>query len=115
VPEFRRPRGHHQLAIAAVRDPFVRAESEHRFPSLAAGLCLERIGCVVQSGVNDAAVVTALVGGETVFGLEEYYRPAGAVGQRQRRGQANQPAAGHDDVMRRGHQAPPGRKTDVIM
>jgi len=60
--------------------------------------------------VDDAAVVTALVGGEAVFGLEEYYRTATAVAQGQRGRQANQSAAGYDDVMRRGHQTPLAEK-----
>src|SRR5437867_4382016 len=88
--ELRWTCGHDELAIAPVRDAFVGAKLEQRVPSLTAHPRLERIGLVVQTGMNHAAVMTALVCGKTILGLEEYDRDSAAVGQRQRRRETDQ-------------------------
>src|SRR5207302_5118164 len=56
--------GDDELAIAPVRDAFVGAEPEQRVPSLTAHPRLEAVGRVIQAGMNDAAVMAALVAGE---------------------------------------------------
>jgi hypothetical protein len=61
-----------------VGDPLLRAKAIERLPAFGAEAALGRAGAVVEAGVDDPAVVAALVRGYTMLGLEDQDRPAAA-------------------------------------
>ena len=64
------PGGHHQLAAGLVGDPVLPAEAVQGFAAGDAVPGLQRTGLVIEPGMDHAAVVAGLVGGQSVFGLE---------------------------------------------
>jgi hypothetical protein len=69
--------GHNQFAAFFVGDSVLRAEALHRGASRYTVTRLERSGAVVETGVDDAAVVSGLVGGDAVFFFDNYEALAG--------------------------------------
>ena len=63
--------GHDDFAADFVRQAVGAAKFHHGGRALDAELCLQRSGLVVNAGVNHAAVVSALVAGNTVFLLDQ--------------------------------------------
>src|SRR3974390_2210944 len=63
--------GDDQLAALLVGNGVLGAEALHGGASGDAVARLERAGAVVEAGVNDAAVVSGLVGGDAVFFLDD--------------------------------------------
>jgi len=90
--------GDHDLAAALVGDAVLGAEAVERLAARDAVACLERARQVVEAGVHDAAVVSGLVGGHAILGLEHRHRRPRALGERQRGGQADDAAADDGDV-----------------
>ena len=72
--ELARVGRHDDLAAAFMRDAVLRAKAIHRFAAFNAIARLHRAGLVVKAGMDDAAVMPGLVGGEAVFRLEEDLR-----------------------------------------
>ena len=90
--------GHHDLPAALPRDARGGAVLLHLGATRGAEPGLGRSGLVVEAGVDDPGVVAALVGGD-LLALEQHEVEAGAVAeQRPGGGQADDPAADHDDV-----------------
>jgi hypothetical protein len=88
-----------QLSVDAIRDPLLVAERDQPVAPLPAETRLERPGLVVDAGVDDPAVVAALMACETRLLLEEDEPESGAAPQDlPRDGQANDPASDDDAV-----------------
>ena len=99
-------KGDHELAAALERDAVRLGERLQTRLALAAQPSLERARRVVQAGVEDPAVVAGLVGRELRLLLEDGEpQVRRALGQAERRGQADDPAADDDDVVPIGHAA----------
>jgi|SRR3954471_20623797 len=64
---------HHQLSAAASRDALLSTEAVHGFQAGAAHPRLEGPGFVVETGVDDAAVMPRLMLGESVFRLQDHW------------------------------------------
>ena len=97
--QFLLVQGHDELAGLAERDGMGLGERFEFGLALAAQPRLERPGCVVQAGVEDAAVVAGLMGrqGRLTFDQgEPHVRPAPQ--QLVRGGQTHDAAADHEDV-----------------
>jgi hypothetical protein len=89
--------GHDQLAAALVGDALLVAEPVDLAGALHAEARLERAGLVVEAGVDDPAVVPALVSGNAVLRLQDGDCDP-ALGQGHGRGHPHQSAADHDGV-----------------
>ena len=91
--------GDHELAAAFERDAVRLGERFELLLALAAERRLERPGRVVQAGVEDAAVVPALVAGEFRLLLDDRQPQVGALLEEAVRGrQPEDPAADDDQV-----------------
>src|SRR5262249_41149462 len=62
-----------------VRDPVPVGELDQRTPAIAAEARLQAAGCVVQTGVEDAGVVSALVNGDPILLVEHGEAELGAL------------------------------------
>src|SRR4029079_9642867 len=62
-----RLRGDDDLAATIERDPMLGAEAGHRLAPLGAEPGTGRAGFVVETGMEDAAVVAGLMGGDAVL------------------------------------------------
>ena len=96
---FAQPRGHDQLAAFLVDDAVLVAEAVKGFTAGHAVLGLERSRLVVQAGMDHAAVVAGLVGGQLAFGLEDDDRVHPGPDQGHGRGQADDAAADDGHVV----------------
>ena len=67
---FLRLRGYDHFAADLMRQAMGAAKLDHGLRALDTQPCLQRSGFVVNAGVNDAAVVAALVPGHAVFFLQ---------------------------------------------
>ena len=101
--ELFRAGGHDELAAPPVGDPLRLAEGIQRVSPVAAGLCLEGTGLVVQTRVDDTAVVAALMGREARLGFEHHDAPAPALDQAEGGREADQAAAHDGDLAARLH------------
>jgi len=90
-------RRHDQLAAALVGDPLFGAEPVEGARAFDAEGSLQGARLVIEAGVDDAAVVPALMSGEAVFRLEHGHGCA-ALRQRHGRRGADQTAADDGDV-----------------
>jgi hypothetical protein len=68
--QFIRPHGYHQLSATASRDALFGTEAVHGLLPGATHPRLAGAGFVVEAGMDDAAVVSRLMLGEPVLGLE---------------------------------------------
>ncbi len=89
---------HHQLAAPPVGQPLLVEEAVEGLAAGGAQPRLRRARRVVEPGVDDPGVVAGLVGRQPLLGLEHGEAQAVTLGERQRRGQADDAAAGDDDV-----------------
>ena len=96
--------GHDDLAAPFPADPVGVAEFLHEPRALDAEAGLQRAGLVVDAGMDDAAVVARLVGGQTWFLVEDGDAGAG-VGLREGQGgrQPDDTAPDERDIHRLGH------------
>ncbi len=96
--------GHDDLAAALPRDAVGVAELLHPARALHARARLERAGLVVDAGVDDAAVVPRLMGGEALFLLQhEQAKTRVGLAQGQRGGEADDAAAHDGEIGVLGH------------
>ena len=102
--------GHNQLAALFVRNAVLGAEALHRGASGDAVARLERAGAVVEAGVDDAGVVSGLMGGDAVFFLDDDEALAGeAAGVFERGSEPNDARADDEEVgLAVGHKSVPG-------
>ena len=75
--KFGRVGGHHHFPGASERDALLLAQPVHRFSPLDAQPRFERTGAVVEPGMDHAAVVAALVGGDRLLLLQDHDRDPG--------------------------------------
>src|SRR6266404_7753596 len=68
--QFVNPNCHYQLSATPSRHAFFGAEAIHRLLTVAAHPRLERPGFVIEAGMDDAAVVSGLMPGESVLRLQ---------------------------------------------
>jgi hypothetical protein len=100
--------GDDDLAAAIVRNAVLVAVGVERAASIHAELRLQGSGGVVDAGMDDAAVVTRLVGGDASFLLEDCDADPGIAAERlARHGQSEDP--GSDDGEVRGPDLPAHR------
>ena len=91
--------GDDHLAADLVRDAVLAAEGDHGGGAGDAQLRLQRARAVIKSGVDDAAVVAALVGGEAGFLLQDGEAQGGeAARDFQGGGESDDSAADNDEV-----------------
>src|ERR1700688_2508161 len=98
-------RGHDDLAADVVWNAVLAAEVNHGRGSGDAEAGLQGSGLVIDAGVNDAAVVSALVASDTVFFLEEQEPQVGKTARDFERDAKADGATADDDhvVARVGH------------
>ncbi len=83
-----------------MRNAVLATELDHRRRAGNAQLCLQRPWLVVDPGMNDAAVVAALMPGYAIFLLEQQRAKAGeSLGNLERDGEADNASADDDDVV----------------
>ena len=97
---------HDDLPARFPADPVIVAELLHQPGALDAQSGLERSRLVIRAGVDDAAVVTGLMGAETRLLVEDDEAEAwNRFGQGERRGQPDDPTTDQRDISRLGHAA----------
>src|SRR5688572_22396542 len=84
------------LPATLMRDPVLLAEAVHRFAPFDAILCFQRARFVVQTGMDDAAVVAGLMRREPVLRLEQNHSQAWPSRQQRVRGGKAHYAAADD-------------------
>ena len=97
---------HHELAELHERDVVRRAEGAQELAAAAAEARLQRVRGVVEAGMDDAAVVARLMGGEPVFLLEQQDIVVG--GEQARGGHPDDAAADDEDPHLARRPARPG-------